>query len=297
MYHIPVLREESVAGLALRDGGVYVDATFGGGGHTREMLDHFSDGRLFAFDQDADAQSNVPDDNRFELIPQNFRYAKNFLKMKGVLAIDGLLADLGVSSHQIDTPERGFSFRYDAPLDLRMNRQATLSANNVINTYSLEQLTCLFCNYGELHNGKAIAERIVHERTRSAITTTTQLVQTLKPMLSPKIENKLLAMVFQALRIEVNQELEALKQLLLQSLDLLRQGGRLVIISYHSLEDRLVKYFMKTGNCEGELHKDFYGNSLSPFKLITRKAIVPSDTEIAINLRARSAKLRIAEKL
>jgi 16S rRNA (cytosine1402-N4)-methyltransferase len=249
-----------------------------------------------AFDQDKDAEENKCDDERLIFVRQNFAYLKNYLRLYDTIPVDGILADLGVSSHQFDQESRGFSFRFDAPLDMRMNKDSNISAKEVVNLYSQEELANIFFNYGELWNAKQIAIQIIKSRSEKAIETTFQLKDAVKPLINLKNENKFLAMVFQALRIEVNHELEALEKLLLQSLDVLKQGGRLVVISYHSLEDRLVKNFMKTGNFQGEVVKDFYGNILSPFKLISKKAILPSEEEIKINNRARSAKLRIAEK-
>jgi 16S rRNA (cytosine1402-N4)-methyltransferase len=297
MYHNPVLLNESINGLNLKENGVYVDVTFGGGGHSKKILEQLKGGRLLGFDQDEDAQKNVPNDSRFQLIPQNFKYAKNFLQLYKALPIDGLLADLGVSSHQFDVAERGFSFRFDAPLDLRMDVKNPQTAASIIKQYSETQLADLFFYYGELRNARKIANVIVRARAEKSIQTTGDLKSLLTPFFPKNQEHKFLSMVFQALRIEVNQEMEALKILLEQSLDMLNSGGRLVVISYHSLEDRLVKNFMKTGNLNGEVIKDFYGNIQTPFRLITRKAIVPSDSEIAQNNRARSAKLRIAERL
>jgi len=297
MYHTPVLLNESIAGLNLHENGVYVDATFGGGGHSKKILEQLKDGRLLGFDQDEDAQKNTLNDPRFQLIPQNYKYAKNFLQLYKALPIDGLLADLGVSSHQFDVAERGFSFRFEAPLDLRMDVKNPLTAASVIEQYNENQLADLFFNYGELRNARKIANVLVRTRTEKPIRTTGDLKTLLTPLFPKNQEHKFLSMVFQALRIEVNQEIEALKILLQQSVEMLRSGGRLVVISYHSLEDRLVKNFMKTGNLNGEVVKDFYGNLQTPFHLITRKAIVPSDAEIAQNNRARSAKLRIAEKI
>jgi len=297
MYHQPVLLNESIAGLDLKENGIYVDATFGGGGHSKKILEQLKGGRLLGFDQDEDAQKNALDDPRFQLIPQNFKYAKNFLQLYNALPIDGLLADLGVSSHQFDVAERGFSFRFDAPLDLRMDVKNPQTAASILKTYDENQLADVFFHYGELRNARKIARVIAHARTEKPIRTTGDLKQILMPFFPKNQENKFLSMAFQALRIEVNQELEALKFLLQQALDMLRSGGRLVVISYHSLEDRLVKNFMKTGNLNGEIVKDFYGNIQTPFRLITRKAIVPSDEEITQNNRARSAKLRIAEKI
>jgi 16S rRNA (cytosine1402-N4)-methyltransferase len=297
MYHTPVLLNESINGLNLKENGIYADVTFGGGGHSKEILSQLKGGRLLGFDQDEDAQKNVLNDERFQLIPQNFKYAKNFLQLYNALPIDGLFADLGVSSHQFDVAERGFSFRFDAPLDLRMDVKNTLTASEILSKYEENQLADLFFHYGELRNARKIAKVIVRERAVKPIETTGDLKNLLIPFFPKNQEHKFLSMVFQALRIEVNQELEALKILLEQSVDMLNSGGRLVVISYHSLEDRLVKNFMKTGNLNGEIVKDFYGNNQTPFRLITRKAIVPSDTEIAENNRARSAKLRIAEKI
>jgi len=297
MYHLPVLLNESINGLNLHENGIYVDATFGGGGHSKVILEQLKGGRLLGFDQDEDAQKNVLTDSRFQLIPQNFKFAKNFLQLYGALPIDGLLADLGVSSHQFDVAERGFSFRFDAPLDLRMDIKNPVTAAEIIEKYDESQLADMFYNYGELKNSKKIAKVIIRARTEKSIETTGDLKNLLTPLFPKNQENKFLSMAFQALRIEVNQELDALKVLLQQSVEMLKSGGRLVVISYHSLEDRLVKNFMKTGNLNGEVVKDFYGNNQTPFRLITRKAIVPSDSEIAENNRARSAKLRIAEKI
>ncbi|MCL2413654.1 MAG: 16S rRNA (cytosine(1402)-N(4))-methyltransferase RsmH [Bacteroidales bacterium] len=297
MYHTPVLLNESINGLDLKENGVYVDATFGGGGHSKKILEQLKGGRLLGFDQDEDAQKNALDDPRFQLIPQNFKYAKNFLQLYNALPIDGLLADLGVSSHQFDVAERGFSFRFDAPLDLRMDVKNPQTAVSILETYDENQLADVFFHYGELRNARKIARAIAHARREGAIRTTGDLKQILTPFFPKNQENKFLSMAFQALRIEVNQEIEALKILLQQALDMLRPGGRLVVISYHSLEDRLVKNFMKTGNLNGEIVKDFYGNIQTPFRLITRKAVIPGDEEISQNNRARSAKLRIAEKL
>ncbi len=297
MYHTPVLLNESVTGLNLKDNGLYVDVTFGGGGHSKKILEHLNGGRLLAFDQDEDAQNNTLNDERFQLIPQNFKYAKNFLKLYNALPVDGLLADLGVSSHQFDVAERGFSFRFDAPLDLRMDKKNPLTAATILETYEESRLADMFFNYGELRNSRRIANIIIHTRTEKPIRTTSDLKHLLNPLFPKNQEHKFLSMVFQALRIEVNQEMDALENLLSQSVDMLNSGGRLVVISYHSLEDRLVKNFMKTGNLKGEVVKDFYGNNQTPFRLITRKAIVPNDDEIARNNRARSAKLRIAEKI
>jgi len=297
MYHIPVLLNESINGLDLKENGIYVDVTFGGGGHSKKILEQLKGGRLLGFDQDEDAQNNALNDPRFQLIPQNFKYAKNFLKLYNALPVDGLLADLGVSSHQFDVAERGFSFRFDAPLDLRMDVKNPQTATSIIENYDESQLADLFYNYGELRNSRKIANVLVRARAEKPIRTTGDLKNILTPLFPRNQENKYLSMAFQALRIEVNQEMDALKILLEQSVDMLKTGGRLVVISYHSLEDRLVKNFMKTGNLNGEVVKDFYGNIQTPYRLITRKAIVPNDIEISQNNRARSAKLRIAEKI
>jgi 16S rRNA (cytosine1402-N4)-methyltransferase len=296
-YHLPVLLKQSVEGLSINPQGTYVDATFGGGGHSRYILKHLgSNGRLFAFDHDSDALANAIDDTRFTLIHENFRYLKNFLRMNGVSHIDGVLADLGVSSHQFDEAGRGFSTRFDAELDLRMDRRQTLTAKDIVNTYTEQELRNIFASYGELPNAQRMAKAIVSARDENPVQTTFDLKKVLERHVPKNQENKYFAMVFQALRIEVNGELEALKAMLTQAVDMLNDGGRMVIISYHSLEDRLVKNIMKTGNFEGEVKKDFYGNLLSPLKPITRKPVVPDDCELAENPRSRSAKLRIAEK-
>lgn len=296
-YHNPVLLQQCIDGLAIKPDGVYVDVTFGGGGHSREILKHLESGKLIAFDQDADAQNNLIDDHRFTLINQNFRYLKNNLRFLEIDGVDGILADLGVSSHQFDTAERGFSIRYDADLDMRMDTDSKLTAKNVINGYSQEELTRIFSYYGELNNAGRLADVIIKARIEKEISSTQELKDIVK-YLMPKIkENQLMAQLFQALRIEVNQELEVLKEMLLQALDILKSGGRLVVISYHSLEDRLVKNFMKSGNFEGTINKDFYGKASVPFKLITKKPITPDDKELLLNNRSRSAKLRIAEKI
>jgi len=297
MYHTPVLLNESIEGLNLKENGIYVDATFGGGGHSKKILEHLKEGRLLAFDQDEDAKKNELNDWKFQLIPQNFRFAKNFLQLYHALPIDGLLADLGVSSHQFDVAERGFSFRFDGPLDLRMDVKNPVTAAEILAKYDEKQLADLFYHYGELRNARRIANVILRKRAEKPIETTSDLKDLLIRLAPRNEENKFLSMAFQALRIEVNQELEALKILLQQSVDILKPGGRLVVISYHSLEDRLVKNFMKTGNFAGQVEKDFYGNNQTPFRLITRKPLVPSHAEITQNNRARSAKLRIAERL
>jgi len=297
MYHNPVLLHESILGLNIIPGGIYVDTTFGGGGHSRAMLEKMKGGKLFAFDQDKDALANSPDDDRFILINQNFRYLKNFLRLHELTQVDGILADLGVSSHQFDTGERGFSTRFDAPLDMRMNQLQPLDAAVVVNTYSERGLTQIFRNYGELKNAYQITKAILAAREIKPIKTTEQLCNIVEKSFPGHSKNKFLAMVFQALRIEVNDEMVALKEMLLQAMDVLKPGGRLVVIAYHSLEDRPVKNLMKTGNFEGKLEKDFFGNPIVPFKSISKKPIVPGEEEIKQNSRARSAKLRIAEKI
>jgi 16S rRNA (cytosine1402-N4)-methyltransferase len=296
-YHNPVLLRDAVDGLAIRPEGIYVDVTFGGGGHSKEILSRLGPkGRLFAFDQDEDAQVNTIDDQRFVLIPENFRYLKRFLRLYGVKAVDGILADFGVSSHQFDVADRGFSIRYEADLDMRMDRSSRHSAYHVVNEYSESQLRSVLFQYGELRQAPAMARAIVAAREKEAIRTSTQLKNVLKRFLNPKRENKILAQIYQAIRIEVNQEIEALKEFLLQSAELLKPGGRMSLISYHSLEDRLVKRFIRNGMFEGEPERDMFGNFEVPFKKIG-KLIVPTSEEIEINNRARSAKLRIAERL
>lgn len=298
MYHNPVLLHQSVEGLNISPEGVYVDATFGGGGHSRLMLEHLGEkGSLIAFDQDPDATSNLPDDNRLQFVNQNFRYLKNFLKLYGKPEVDGILADLGVSSYQFDEPGRGFSTRFDGPLDMRMMKNQGKSAADVVNTYSEEELNQIFRQYGEIKNSRCMAKLIIEQRNVKAFETTQELVQAVEKCIPVKQKNKLLAMLFQAIRIEVNEELDVLKTFLEQAVEVLKPGGRLVVISYHSLEDRLVKNFMKTGNFEGVLKKDFYGNKLVSLKSVFSKAIIPDEEEIRQNSRARSAKLRIAEKL
>jgi len=297
MYHIPVLLNQSIEGLNIKPNGTYVDTTFGGGGHSKAILEKLENGRLIGFDQDGDAVANKPDDERFIFVNQNFRYLSNFLHLHNAFPVDGILADLGVSSHQIDVAERGFSSRFEGNLDMRMNQGQSLSAFDIINNYPTGELIRIFKNYGELKNSNHIAKTIVRERDIHAIKTTSALAKAVETCFPTNKRNKNLAMIFQALRIEINDELKALEELLTQSTETLRTGGRLVIIAYHSLEDRLVKNFMKTGNTSGELVKDFYGNSKSAFKMITRKPIVPDEPEIKINSRARSARLRIAEKI
>ena len=296
-YHNPVLLQPSVDYLVTNPDGVYVDVTYGGGGHSREILGRIGGGRLIAFDQDSDAQANLIEDERFTFVPSNFKNLSRFLKYHQAYPVDGILADLGVSSHQFDTPERGFSYREDGQLDMRMNTQSGKSAQDIVNQYDEQALSQIFYRYGELSDGRALARRIIKAREEKPITTTQELVEALKPSLPRGRENKSLSRIFQALRIEVNQEMEALEALLTQTVDALKVGGRLVVISYHSLEDRMVKNFMRAGNLSGEVEKDFYGTPLTPFKLITRKAVVPDDEEINLNSRARSAKLRVAEKI
>lgn len=296
-YHNPVLLKEAVDGLNIDPDGTYVDVTFGGGGHSREILSHLNkNGRLIAFDQDQDALLNKIDDSRFTLINENFRHLKRFLRFHGVKTVDGILADFGVSSHQFDVPDRGFSTRFESNLDMRMNQQDNLSAYTVINQYDEQRLRQVFWEYGELRQAPVIARTLVSNRKEEEIKTSEQLKQALKKLLPPHRENKILAQIYQAIRIEVNQEIEALKEFLLQTPDLLKKGGRLSFISYHSLEDRLVKRFFRSGMFEGEPEKDVFGNVSVPLKRVG-KLIIPTPEEIQINNRARSAKLRIAEKL
>lgn len=296
-YHIPVLLKECIEGLNIRPDGIYVDVTFGGGGHSKEILKHLTTGKLYAFDQDEDALANKPEDDRLVVIHQNFRYLKNFLRMYDALPVDGLLADLGVSSYQFDRADRGFSIRFDeATLDMRMDKKSKLTAAQVINSYDESELKMIFKVYGEVVNAGKLTSAIIQARKLKKIVTTADLKEVIIKCVNKKHENKYTAQVFQALRIEVNKELDALKELLIQSMEVLKPGGRLVVMSYHSLEDRLVKNIMRSGNFEGEIEKDFFGNQLTPFTQITRKPIVPGEEEIAENNRARSAKLRIAEK-
>lgn len=296
-YHNPVLLDESVGGLAIKNNGVYVDVTFGGGGHSRKILRHLGpEGKLFAFDQDKDALSNSIDDQRFTLINENFMFMKRFLRFHGITEVDGVLADFGVSSYQFDAPNRGFSIRFDAPLDMRMNQDDKVSAKTIINTYSEEELRRLFWEYGELRIAPALARTIVEVRTERAIETTFELKNLLNKYLTKGKQNKILAQIYQAIRIEVNNELEVLKTFLMDSKEVLKQDGRLSVISYHSLEDRLVKRFIRNGMFEGEPDRDMFGNFSVPFKKVG-KLIVPNAEEIKENNRARSAKLRIAQKL
>lgn len=304
-YHTPVLLNESIEGLNLQKGGIYVDVTMGGGGHTLEILNRMDkDATLFSFDQDLDAYQNmlqshsddIAQDERFVFVRSNFRYLKNWMRYHGVEQIDGLLADLGVSSHHFDDENRGFSFRFDSPLDMRMNKSATQTAADVVNNYSEEALADVFYLYGELKNARRIASLLVKQRVQTEIKTTQQLITVLEPLFKREREKKDLAKLFQALRIEVNGEMQALKEMLNSATQLLKKGGRLSIITYHSLEDRIVKNIMKAGNVEGKVEQDFYGRIHTPFKLINNKVIVPSEEEQEQNPRSRSAKLRIAEK-
>ena len=293
-YHNPVLLKESIEGLNIKPDGIYVDVTFGGGGHSREILSRLNEkGKLLAFDQDEDAKRNMIDDNRFTLIPQNFRFIKRYLRFYGVKKVDGVLADLGVSSHQFDEAKRGFSTRFDAALDMRMNQEDGLSAFDVVNKYSEEKLSNVLFQYGELRNARAIAKKIVEIRSEKIIKTSFELKEVLNEFVPKAVEHKVLAQIFQGIRIEVNQEIEALKEFLLQMPEILNEEGRLSVISYHSLEDRLVKRFIRNGLFEGEPEKDFYGNVNVPMKKVG-KMIIPSFQEIKKNNRARSAKLRIA---
>ena len=316
VYHVPVLLKESVDGLNIKPGGIYVDVTFGGGGHSREILSRIgTKGHLFSFDQDADAENNIfesedndinntdtqkarrfVDDSRFTFVRSNFRYLKNWMQYYGIEHIDGLLADLGVSSHHFDDESRGFSFRFDAPLDMRMNKRAGKTAAEIINEYDEEQLADLFYLYGELKNSRRIAATLVAARKQAFIATTSHFIRAVEPLFSREREKKDMAKLFQALRIEVNHEMTALKEMLTSATALLTHRGRLSIITYHSLEDRIVKNVMKTGNVEGKVEQDFYGRIESPYKLVNNKVIIPSEEELSINSRSRSAKLRIAER-
>ncbi len=297
-YHIPALLEETINGLNINPKGIYVDVTFGGGGHSRAIIEKLGDkGRLFSLDQDIDAWANRLNDSRFTFVHSNFSFLKNFLRYYGVDEVDGILADLGVSFHHFDDSERGFSFRHDSRLDMRMNRDSKVDAASIVNSYDEEQLASVLYLYGELKQSRRMASAIVKARNAGEITTTGRLVEVVSPFIRKSQEKKELAQVFQALRIEVNNEIDVLKRLLNQSLEVLKPGGRLVIITYHSLEDRLVKNFMRSGNVEGKVEKDFFGKVNTPWKLINNKVIVASDEEVERNPRSRSAKLRIAEKV
>lgn len=296
IYHTPALLHETIEGLNLQSDGIYVDVTFGGGGHSKEILNKIGPkGKLFGFDQDADAIQNIVDDKRFTFVRSNFKYMKNFMRFHGVEKVDGILADLGVSSHHFDEAGRGFSFRFDGALDMRMNTESKVTAASILNSYSEEDLANVFYLYGELHNSRKIARTIAQARAKEPIEKIFQFIEILKPYFGREKEKKDMARVFQALRIEVNQEMEVLRELLEQSLEILKPGGRIAILTYHSLEDRLVKNYFKSGNFEGKLEKDFYGNIIAPLKPVNNKVITATDEEVERNPRARSAKLRIAE--
>ncbi|CAI8222501.1 MAG: Ribosomal RNA small subunit methyltransferase H [Cryomorphaceae bacterium] len=295
-YHNPVLLNECIEGLDIKPTGIYVDVTFGGGGHSKLILKNLDGGKLYAFDQDKNAHENALLGDGFKLINANFRHLKNFLRMEGVRKIDGLLADLGVSSHQFDVAERGFSIRFDGELDMRMNINSPLSAKQVVNEYGQQDLANILFKYGELRNSRAIAREIVNAREIETIVTTNQLIEVVGHIVPEKNRNQFLARIFQAIRIEVNDEMKALEEMLLDAVDMLNEGGRLVVMSYHSLEDRMVKNLMKKGNIEGVLEKDFFGNPIKDLKEVTRKVMVATKEQITENSRARSAKLRIAEK-
>jgi len=297
LYHIPALLKESIDGLNLKPGGIYVDVTFGGGGHSMEILNRLKNVKLVAFDQDDDAAANAPADDRILFLDQNFRFLKNNLHFNGIESIDGLIADLGVSFHQFDEPARGFTFRQDAPLDMRMNKSATITAARLLNTMDEHSLADLFYNYGELINSRRIAKEIVASRSVKPLATVNDIIDAVGRLAPHRQEHKFYAKLFQGLRIAVNHEIDFLKEMLEQALDVLKPGGRLVIITYHSLEDRVVKNFMRTGNFDGVEDKDFYGNVQTPFRIITRKGITPDAEELAANKRARSARLRVAEKI
>ena len=297
VYHIPVLLNESIEGMNLKANGIYADMTFGGGGHSKEILRRMGeDCHFYSFDQDEDAVKNIVDDKRFTFVRSNFRYLRNFMRYYGVEQLDGILADLGVSSHHFDDSERGFSFRFDGKLDMRMNKRAGMTAADIVNTYDEEKLADVFYIYGELKNSRKLAATIAKARQQKQITTIGEFLDIIKPLFGREREKKELAKVFQALRIEVNHEMEALKEMLYEATDLLKPGGRLVVITYHSLEDRMVKNLIKAGNIEGKVEQDFYGNVQSPFRAVNNKVIVPTDEEVNQNPRSRSAKLRIAEK-
>ena len=295
-YHVPVLLEESIEGLNIQPGGTYVDVTYGGGGHSAKILEKLGDGKLIAFDQDIDVVSNLPDDDRLIFVQHNFKYVRHFLSYYQIDKVDGILADLGVSSHDFDVPDRGFSFRFEGNLDMRMNQSAVLDASKVVNEYDEAHLWTLFQDFGEIKNWRHLVSLITTARLSEPITSTSQFLKIIAPCVPVKIEKKYLAMVFQALRIEVNNEIGVLSDFLESTTELLKPGGRLVVLSYHSLEDRIVKNFMRSGRIDGVQENDFFGNRSSPFELINRKIITPGEKEIAINPRARSGKLRIAEK-
>ncbi|NLI36102.1 MAG: 16S rRNA (cytosine(1402)-N(4))-methyltransferase RsmH [Bacteroidales bacterium] len=298
IYHVPVLLKPSVDGLNIHSDGTYVDVTFGGGGHSREILSRLgANGRLLGFDQDEDAERNILDDKRFTFVRSNFRFLSNFLRYYNAEPVDGILADLGVSWHHFDDSERGFSFRFDSALDMRMNKQASLKASDVINDYEEEKLADVFYLYGEFKESRRMAAAIARSRQRKTINTVQELLDTMKPLFPRSAGKKEMARLFQALRIEVNHEMEALQEMLTATIDVLKPGGRLVVITYHSLEDRMVKNIMKSGNLKGDNGKDFFGNVISPFKLINNKVIAPGEEEIKNNPRSRSAKLRIAERI
>jgi len=297
VYHIPAMPDKCIEGLNIRPDGIYVDATFGGGGHSGEILKRLTTGKLIAFDQDMDAAANVPDDERFIFLNQNFRFLRNNLKYIGIDSIDGLIADLGVSFHQFDEPERGFMFRFDAPLDMRMNKNGSVTAADLISQLDESALADILYKFGELQNSRAIAREIVAARKTRPLKRTADLVSAIRALAPSRQENKFYAKVFQSLRIAVNHETEYLQEMLVQALEMLNRGGRLVIITYHSLEDRIVKNFMRSGNFEGIEKKDFYGNAEVPFRVLNKKGITPAKEEISNNSRARSARLRIAEKL
>ena len=296
-YHVPVLLQESVDGLDIKPNGIYVDVTFGGGGHSREILSRIGEnGHLYSFDQDEDAEKNILNDNRFTFVRSNFRYLRNWMRYYGVEHIDGLLADLGVSSHHFDDETRGFSFRFDAPLDMRMNKRSGMTAAEILNNYDEEQLADIFYIYGEIKNARKVASAIIKARGTKAIETTGDLIQITESLFPREREKKETAKLFQALRIEVNHEMEALKEMLYGAQDVLREGGRLSVITYHSLEDRIVKNIMRAGNVEGKVNQDFFGRTVAPFRQISNKVIVPNEEEQQRNPRSRSAKLRIAER-
>ena len=298
VYHIPALLNECLDGLNISPNGTYIDVTFGGGGHSRGIISKLGEnGKLFSFDQDSDAEKNIIEDNRFTFVKSNFRFLKNFMQYHNVKEVDGIIADLGVSFHHFDEADRGFSFRYEGRLDMRMNQRGGKSAADIINRYPEEKIADILYYYGEMRNARKIASAIVKKREAEVISTTSELLSTIKPLINPKQEKKELAQIFQALRIEVNDEMASLKSMLKQSSEILKPGGRIVVLTYHSLEDRIVKDFFKYGNFEGKAEKDFFGRVIAPLKQVNNKVIVPTEEEIERNPRSRSAKLRIAEKL